>query len=192
MNRPRLFDPENFANFAHLINMSTLDIIIVIIFAASIFFGFKRGIIAQLGSVGGILVGIVACHLFGDTLADVVSAQLGNNSPTARYVDSVMANVLIFIVGYLATRLVAKLLHTVAHAAFLGVIDRTAGALFSLFAWFLVFSILLNVWQVVTPNSDISAHSKISDGKAAKAIIDLAPRVFGGQTASQLFASDGC
>lgn len=172
--------------------MSTLDIVILIIFAASILYGLKRGIIAQLGSVGGILVGITACHLFGDHAAATVGGLLGDDSASARYVDSVIANVLLFIIGYILTRVIAKLLHTVAHAAFLGIIDRIAGAIFSLFAWFLIFSILLNVWQVLTPSDDLAAKSRISDGKAARAIIDLAPRVLGGQTARQLFSPDGC
>lgn len=172
--------------------MSTLDIVILIVFAASILYGLKRGIIAQLGSVGGILVGIVACHLFGDNAAAIMGRLLGNESASACYVDSVMANVLLFIIGYILTRIIAKLLHTVVHAAFLGVIDRIAGALFALFAWFLIFSILLNVWQVLTPSTDLASKSRISDGKAARAIIDLAPRVLGGQTARQLFSPDGC
>lgn len=172
--------------------MSTLDIIILIVFAASILYGLKRGIIAQLGSVGGILVGIVACHLFGDYATAMLGELLGNDSASAHYVDSVVANVLLFIIGYLLTRVIAKLLHTVTHAAFLGSVDRIAGAIFSLFAWFLIFSILLNVWQVLTPSTDVTSKSQISDGKAARAIMDLAPNVFGGQTARQLFSPDGC
>lgn len=172
--------------------MSTLDIVILIIFAASILYGLKRGVIAQLGSVGGILAGIVACHLFGDSAAALTGRLLGTESASACYVNSVMANVTLFIAGYLLTRLIAKLLHAVVHAVFLGIIDRIAGALFSIFSWFLIFSIALNVWQVLTPSTDIAASSRLSDGKAARAIIDLAPNVLGGQTARQLFSPDGC
>lgn len=172
--------------------MSTFDIVILIIFAASILYGLKRGIISQLGSVGGILVGIAACHLFGDHAAAIIGGLLGDDSVSACYVDSVIANVLLFIIGYILTRVIAKLLHTVVHAAFLGIVDRIAGAIFSLFAWFLIFSILLNVWQVLTPSTDLASKSRISNGKAARAIIDLAPNVLGGQTARQLFSPDGC
>lgn len=172
--------------------MSTFDIVILIVFAASILYGLKRGIIAQLGSVGGILVGIVACHLFGDYAAATLGELIGNDSVSACYVNSVIANVLLFIIGYILTRVIAKLLHTAVHAALLGTIDRIAGAIFSLFAWFLIFSILLNVWQVLAPSTDITANSRISDGKAARAIIDLAPNVLGGQTTCQLFSPDGC
>lgn len=172
--------------------MNTLDIIILIVFAASILYGLRRGVIAQLGSVGGVIVGVIACRTLGDSAATLVGNLLGSDSASACYVDSVIANVVLFITGYLVTRLIAKMLRGVAHALCLGIFDRIGGALFSLFAWFLAFSIALNLWQALTPGTDITAESKLSNGRAARAIIDLAPKVLGGETATQLFSSGGC
>lgn len=172
--------------------MNTLDIIILIVFAVSILYGLRRGVIAQLGSVGGVIVGVIACRAFGDSAAIVTGRLLGSATDTSCYVNSVIANVALFIAGFLLTRLIAKMLKGIVHALCLGIIDRIAGALFSLFAWFLAFSIALNLWQVITPDKDITTSSKLSDGKAAKAIIDLAPKLLGGETAAQLFSTGEC
>lgn len=168
--------------------MSTLDIIILIVFAASILYGVKRGIIAQLGSVGGVIVGVAACRLLGDQTALLIARLTESGAAQPGYVDSVAANVLLFIAGYLLTRVLAKMLRGVAHALCLGIADRIGGALFSLFAWFLAFSIAMNLWQVLTPGSDVTRHSRLSDGRAARAILDLAPKVLGGVTSAQPFS----
>lgn len=170
--------------------MNTLDIIILILFAAAIIYGLRRGVIAQLGAVGGVLVGILACRLLGDWCATIVARLSGDAAATSGYIDSVIANVVLFVGGCMLTRLIAKLLKGVAHALCLGFFDRIAGALFTLFAWFLCFSIILNLWQVLSPGQSVASHSNLSGGRAAEAIIDLAPKVLGGETAQQLFSRD--
>ena len=159
--------------------MSAIDILIILIFVVSIVFGLKRGFISQLGSVGGVLVGIVACQLFADELASVFAGS--NPDKNDLYVSGVFASVLLFIVGFIAARLVAGLVKTVAKTLHLTVFDRIAGAIFSLFEWFLIFSLLLNIWQAFRPDIDITSKSSLADGRAAKAVVDFAPKMLGSE-----------
>ena len=53
--------------------MSVIDIIILIVFVGAIIYGLYKGVIAQLGSLGGIILGIIACRLFGDYATELVS-----------------------------------------------------------------------------------------------------------------------
>lgn len=160
--------------------MTAIDILILLIFIVSIAYGLRRGFITQLGSVGGVLVGILACRLFSDTVTDFFAGS----DPDANdlYVSGVFACVLLFIVGYIAARLVARLVKTVTNSLHLTVFDRVAGALFSLFEWFLVFSLLLNIWQAFRPDIDITSGSRLAGGRAAKAVVDFAPKVLGSET----------
>lgn len=160
--------------------MTAIDILMILIFIVSIIYGLRRGVITQLGSVGGVIVGIIACRLFSAPL----TRFFAGDSPDANdmYVSGVFADVLLFIVGYISARLVANLVKTVTRSLHLTVIDRVAGALFSLFEWFLIFSLLLNIWQAFRPDIDVTAGSRIADGRAAEAVKDLAPKVLGSET----------
>lgn len=160
--------------------MTAIDILILLIFVVSIIYGLRRGFITQLGSVGGVLVGIVACRLFSGHLTDLFAGS--GSDANDIYVSGVFACVLLFIVGYIAARLVAGLIKTVSRTLHLTIFDRIAGALFSLFEWFLIFSLLLNIWQAFRPDIDITSGSRLADGRAAAAVVDFAPKVLGSET----------
>ncbi len=162
--------------------MSVIDIIILIIFVGAIIYGLYRGVIAQLGSLGGILLGIFACRLFGDYATEVMSNILPvmtSDAETTAYVNSIIGNVLLFIVVYVLASLIAKLMRKITHALCLGLIDRLIGAVFCIFKWFFVFSIVLNLWQVLSPETNVVRMSTLADGIAIQTIIDLAPTLFG-------------
>ena len=160
--------------------MIAIDILILLIFIISIIYGLRRGVFSQLGSVGGVIVGIIACRLFSGPVTDLFTGD--NPDPNDLYVSGVFANVLIFIVGFIAARLVAHLIKSVSNSLHLTIFDRIAGALFSLFEWFLIFSLLLNIWQAFRPDIDITSGSRIADGRAAKAVVDFAPKILGSET----------
>ena len=159
--------------------MAALDILILLIFIVSVVYGLRRGVITQLGSVGGVIVGIIACRLFSGSVTHLFAGS--NPDANDLYVSGVFASVLLFIVGFIAARLVAGLIKTVTHSLHLTVIDRIAGALFSLFEWFLIFS-LLNIWQAFRPDIDITSNSRLAEGRAARAVVDFAPKVLGSET----------
>lgn len=165
--------------------MSAIDILIIIVFLGSIIYGFCRGIIVQIGAVGGIILGIVLCRLFGHSLTTTFAGS--GASEEQLYISGVFANVLLFLIGYVSARLVAGLIKTITTKLRLTVIDRIGGALFSLFEWFFIFSLLLNVWQALKPGIEVTQGSRIGNGRAVKAVIDFAPMVIGSDTAKTLW-----
>lgn len=169
--------------------MEILDIVILAVFAGSLIYGAWRGLVVQMGAIAGVVVGILFCRLFGEWGAGVVGSALPSLSSSpeiAGYINSVIANVILFAVGYVTTRLLALLVKAVVEAVFMGVVDRILGALFSIFEWMLVLSLALNLWQAFSSTSVI-AGSRLAGGKAAAAVIDLAPTVFGFKDAPGLF-----
>ncbi len=162
--------------------MSTIDIIILIVFVVAIVYGLYKGVIAQLGSLGGIILGIVACRLFSGGFARLLGTILPNmasDASTSAYINNIIANVIIFVLVYVLAVLLAKLLKKITHALMLGVFDRILGAIFGLFKCFLVFSIVVNVWIAFDSDAKFVQNSKLVNGVAAKAIVDLAPTTFG-------------
>lgn len=159
--------------------MTKLDIVILIVFVVSVAVGFRKGMIVQAGSLGGIVFGVLLSHLAGDWLAGVIAAHGGDGAGVPTYVDSVLANIVLFVAGYLSVKAVAHFFKQLTHALSLGALDRIGGALFSLFQWMLVLSLLLNLWVVIKPGTNFCAMSTLGNGHAIEAIMALAPGLLG-------------
>lgn len=154
--------------------MTTLDVIILAVFAGSVAYGFYRGVIVQVGAVAAILFAVVLCRLGGYPLSEFIA---GDGEPSS--IDVVVAKVIVFVAGYLGVRVVASLFKKVTHSLSLGGLDRLGGAVFSLFQWMLVLSLLLNLWLVIKPDASLAEMSTLANGHAAPAIVRLAPAVLG-------------
>lgn len=166
--------------------MGTLDIIFIVLFIGAIAYGWIRGFFPQLGAVGGIFLGILACRLFADkATAWLTPAGAG---PNDHYISSVLANVLIFIVTYLLSRFVFHFVKGVTHALKLSVVDRLGGVVFALFEWFFMASLALNLWQAFQPSIDVTSHSHLDNGRVVRVVRDFAPKVLGSDTARSIFS----
>lgn len=154
--------------------MTTLDILILVVFLASAGYGFYKGMIVQVGALAAIIFAVVVCRVCGSWMAGVIA---GPDSVTAT--DVVIAKVILFIIGYLSVRIVAGFIKRMTHALALGALDRLGGAIFSIFQWMLVLSLLMNLWLVVKPDPPVEQMSTLANGHAAPAILHLAPAVLG-------------
>lgn len=154
--------------------MTTLDVLIMVVFVGAVAIGFMRGIIVQVGSLAAILFAVLLCRLGGMELAQFLS---GHEAPDTFQV--VLAKVILFIAGYLSVRVIAGLIKRTTHALQLGIVDRLAGVVFSVFEWMLVLSLALNLWLVIKPDPPVERLSTLANGKAAPAIVELAPKVLG-------------
>ncbi len=166
--------------------MSAIDLLILVVFIASVFFGISRGIIRQLGSVGGIVAGIIACRLFTPLISDALLTDGEASSASDIYVNNVVVNIAIFILAYFGVKYLCIILHKVVKTLHLTPIDRIAGAIFSLFEWMLGLSLLFNLINILIPSYNLPDKSKLSDGRAVRAVMDLAPDILGGIGVSEL------
>ncbi len=171
--------------------MAPIDILIVIVFAASLLFGFHKGIIAQLGVLGGIALGIAACRIMGDSVSSVVIrlTESSADNPVQTYVASTVANIIIFGIVFTMVLWLSKLVKSITRATCLGIADRVAGMLFSLFSWLLALSLAMNVWQMFTPGHNLSDKGKLNHGRAVRSMIDFAPDILGSEAPTQVFGA---
>lgn len=161
--------------------MPALDIAILIVFAVSAVMGFRRGLIAQVGSVAAIIIGIIACRMFGAQVTEMImpSGGIEEANSMSRYAASILAYCAIYIVAYYAVIIIAKLLKHVTHTLLLGPLDHMAGAVVNILKWFMVMSVALNLYIVMYPGTDIHKASRLGEGRPVTWIIDLAPAVWG-------------
>lgn len=167
--------------------MTLFDIFILVVFIGAILYGLKKGIITQLGALGGIIVGVVLCRLLGSAVTKALSPA--DSSAEELYVYGIFINIILFIAGYLGTRILARLLRTVTSTLSLSLFDRILGVVFSVFEWMLFLSFFLNIWQAFSPDVNIIDYSKMGNRKPARALVDLAPAVLGAETSEAIFGT---
>ncbi|MDE6826401.1 MAG: CvpA family protein [Paramuribaculum sp.] len=134
-----------------------IDIIILIVLVLSAITGYRRGIISQLGAFTAIVIALIICRLGGDACTAAFAEQVGANDPSqsgwSMYTAGIVANVILFVVVWLAVTLLFGMIKKVAHAVLLGPLDGLAGGCFRFLASGLAISILLNLWLVISPGS---------------------------------------
>lgn len=174
--------------------MTFLDIIIIAVFVASAVMGFRKGLIGQVGSVAAIIIGIVACRMFGPQATEMIMPT-GQGPEEAnsmsRYGAAILAYAGIYIVAYYAVIIVARLLKTVTHTLLLGPLDRIAGALVSVVKWFMAVSVALNLYITIFPGTDLASHTKVCGNGPLTWIIELAPAAWGAFTENFQAAQHG-
>lgn len=168
--------------------MTALNLLLIVVFVASVIYGMRRGVILQVGSVGAVLAGILACRLITPLIASWLISD--GDSPQGEYVDTVITNVAVFLAAYFGTKMLARALSNVVKILKLKPLDRIAGAIFSLFEWMLALSLVLNLANVIMPGADIPNRSRLSGGRAITAVMDLAPDILGGLNVSDLMNGD--
>lgn len=160
--------------------MLTLDIILLIIVGVAGVWGYWKGFIAQIGALGAVVAGIIACRLLGPLLVASLMPEASGVHETATYYGTVaVVYALIYLVAYYGVILVARLLRLAVKAVFLGPLDRIGGALFNIAKILILVSFLLNAAVALCPSFDPCARSAIGSGKPLQKIMDIAPAIVG-------------
>lgn len=158
--------------------MSAIDIILTCVLFGSIAVEVWKGLIRQVASLGGIVLGLVACRMFGAQAGEILMTMLPGTFESATSA-AIVGNVVLFILVWLTVSVVASMLHKMTHALMFGWLDHLLGGAFGLFKWMLVLSILLNLWHMAAPGSDIFTTSTLMDGEMLPWVMQIAPTMFG-------------
>lgn len=169
--------------------MSGIDTLIVAVSVGAILYGLYKGVIAQIGTLGGIVAGIAACRLVAARFTPIVAGltKWDADNPIGGYIDSIIANLIIFALTFVIVKLLSQMVRAIACTLSLGMLDRLAGMLVTLFSWLLALSLLLNAWQAIKIHDNLSEKGKLLDGRLAKCVIDLGPKILGSDSPAQLF-----
>ena len=157
------------------------DIVCLIIIVAGAFYGFRRGALAQIGSIAGVIFGIVCCNVFAKRLAEKFIAS--DDSPETELLCYVLSYVVIFVLCYLVGRCIGTLLSKIAKTLHLSPIDRICGTVFTILECTLVFSIMLNAYIGAFPNASLRTDNE----KVKQFVLNFAPTVLGSPTANEVF-----
>lgn len=127
--------------------MNFLDIIIAIPLGYLIFKGYKKGLIFELASLVGIIVGSILAVRFAHWFSELVGLH-GENA-------YLIAFFIIFVIVIVLSLLAAKLVEKFVKLMHVGIVNNLAGALFGLLKGFCIFGVLLYYVAVIDLNEKV-------------------------------------
>ena len=131
--------------------MNYVDFTILLIAVVGFLYGLIKGVIRQVGSLGGFIAGIVVARFFGSSF----SALLREMFDLPEGVSRVIAYSLLFLIVYIICVQLMRLIHHITHHVALGWLDRLAGALFGAVKYLVILSIVLNLVHIIDPKGKL-------------------------------------
>lgn len=153
--------------------MSAIDLILLAIIGIALVTGWIRGLVRQVGTVAGILFGVIVCRVFGGDVADYFVSRGAEHASVAR----ACVYAVLFVAVFLSCNLLARLLCNILRAVKLGVFDRAAGAVMRTFLWLLFTSLAINVYLGICPAD--KARFQRQDKPWRSITVQLAPKLLG-------------
>ena len=142
--------------------MTIIDFILAIPLAYAIYKGFKRGLILELATLAGFIIGIYVGIHFSRVAAQFISETFHYQSNWLH----IIAFALVFLLVLLGTWFLGKLLEKTAEMLMLGIFNKILGAVFSLIKMTLILSFALFIINAFAPGNNI-----ISQETAKKSIL---------------------
>ena len=129
--------------------MSFLDIILGCLLIYAIYNGIKNGLFVELASLLALVLGIFVAIKFSGYIKTI----LENNVSWSPKVVSVSSFLLTFIIVVVCIHLLAKVFTNIASFAYLGWLNKLAGACFSVLKTVLALSIVISLFQKININN---------------------------------------
>ena len=142
-------------------NVQIIDIIVGAILAYGLVHGYYKGIVQQLGSLGGLIVAILFANL--DFASPGITHKLA-------YLTS-------FLVLLFGCNFLARLLKRTLHMLHLGWFDRITGSIFCCFKYLLVASALLNLYTILGGEGKDAVPPIPQEAKLCQIVLKVAPFV---------------
>ena len=139
--------------------MSFIDIIFAVLLAFALYKGIKNGLFVELASLIALIAGIFIAIKFSYIIKTLLESKVSWNP---KYIE-ITAFALTFIIVVVAIHLSAKLLTKIVDLAYLGWINRLAGAGFSILKTILALSIVILLFEKINVNNMIAKKEMLDD-----------------------------
>ncbi len=128
--------------------MSPVDIIFIIILLWGAFRGWKDGLIKEVFSSCGVVVGLIVAIMFYKTLGEQFCPALGSGS-MASYLSCVLAFILIWVVVPIIFGMVANVLTRAVKVMCLGPLNKALGLVLGTLKFFVFISFVFSAMSYV-------------------------------------------
>ena len=142
-----------------IINMSALDIVILIIVGLGALVGFFRGFIKQLASILSLVVGLMVAKSFYLSLTYYIHPHYVESLTTARVISFIAIWIIISIVFAVVASVITKGLNIIA----LGWLNRLLGFALGGVKYFILISLCISLIEFIDSNNKLISETKKRD-----------------------------
>ena len=154
--------------------MNYIDLIILLILAASVIDGFKNGFIAELASLVAMIFGVWGAIKFAGATQSLLVYKWNWNVPHIGIISFAITFLIIIVVVHLLATLLKKL----AEAANLKIANRILGAFLSLFKAAFFLGIIVILTDSLSEKLSFLPDQKIKESKFSKPLHTLSLSAF--------------
>ena len=154
--------------------MSIVDIILGCLILYAIYRGLKNGLFVELASFLSLIIGIYVTIKFSSIMRDFL---VNSMSWSPKYI-SIVAFALTFLAVVAGIHLLAKVFTGITSFAYLGWLNKLAGAVFSVLKTIVALSIVLNLFQKINVNGIIASKETLDASIFYNPIQEISSYVF--------------
>ena len=139
--------------------MNFIDIVFAILLGLALYKGIKNGLFVELASLIALIAGIFIALKFSGFAKSILENTVSWNP---KYIE-ITAFALTFIAVVAGIHLSAKLLTKIADFAFLGWVNKLAGAGFSMLKTILALSIVILLFEKINVNNMVTSQETLDE-----------------------------
>lgn len=140
-------------------SMNFIDIVFAILLGLALYKGIKNGLFVELASLIALIAGIFIALKFSGFAKSILENTVSWNP---KYIE-IIAFALTFIAVVAGIHLSAKLLTKIADFAFLGWVNKLAGACFSMLKTILALSIVILLFEKINVNNMVTSQETLDE-----------------------------
>lgn len=139
--------------------MNFIDIIFAALLVYALYKGIKNGLFVEAASLVALIVGVFVAIKFSHIIRSVLETKVSWNP---KYIE-ITAFALTFIAVIIVIHISAKILTKIADYAYLGWVNRLAGAAFSILKTILALSVVIFLFEKVNVNNMLAKKETLND-----------------------------
>ena len=160
--------------------MGVIEILIIISIVVGGWRGYFTGLSGGIATTLGMLIGIIACRIFGDVAYEMLCAMSdAENWEGAPLSGMILAYFVVFAIVYVSCMAFGGTLRQIIRSIHLSAVDRLCGVAFGAIKYLLMASVVLNLIFSLKPSLSIFPGSDLQQN-----VMEFAPWLWG--IASQL------
>ena len=153
--------------------MNLVDVLVLLLAAAAIYRGWRRGFLSQVFELGGGLLGLIIGVALGPRVASLFTQQAGAEAA----IISLLTVFVLLSIGQTAGHMIGHRFGTIAHRARLGTVNQGMGSLFGVFVTLVAFW-LIGSMLVYGPSREVARAFRSSTVmKTVNAVMPDPPNV---------------
>ena len=153
----------------------TVDIIIIAAGVAAVAWGIYKGLVAQIVSIIGVVIGLWLASKLTPNIAAWLNEYFGGEQ--SYDLIKICVYVVLFIIILILCKLIGKLLDKVFNLTIMGAVNRILGGVFSLLKVVLILAAIASLLLYATDSMHLDFGAQLKESKAFNFLLETSSKL---------------